>query len=217
MIHPRKLDGHETPPHQPPSGVPKPKQLLKLNTKKTHQSSHTMSSSSAPPQAADPLALNPDGSAADPAAFQAAVRADASKMQQLDRDPELRSVLLGADVAAMQNLLQQAYRVRFGALGCVRGGDGGRRCFKRRARSCRACASDGGSVCACAAASVVFGFFGGSIRAFGACKHSKPPTTQMQLESSKDTGRWMAERTIDAQRASATVRGCFLLGERTVL
>ncbi|KIZ05467.1 hypothetical protein MNEG_2495 [Monoraphidium neglectum] len=85
----------------------------------------------------DPYALNADGTAADPLAFQAALRADASKMAELEADPELQGVLLGPDTAAMQALLQQAF--------------------------------------------------------------------QAQMAKAKDMGRWMAERTIDAQRASATV------------
>ncbi|KAI8475996.1 MAG: hypothetical protein J3K34DRAFT_516912 [Monoraphidium minutum] len=87
--------------------------------------------------AADPFALVADGSAADPLVFQAALRADAAKMADLETDPELKGLLLGPDVAAMQALLRQAF----------------------------------------------------------AAKAAKE----------KDAGRWMAERTIDAQRASATV------------
>jgi hypothetical protein len=60
----------------------------------------------------DPFALNPDGSAADPAAFRAALHGDAGKMAALDADPQLREVLLGEDVAAMQALLQEVYQVR---------------------------------------------------------------------------------------------------------
>jgi hypothetical protein len=56
--------------------------------------------------------LNADGSASDPAAFQNALRADASKMAALDADPELRDVVLGNDVAALQALLRQAHLVR---------------------------------------------------------------------------------------------------------
>lgn len=62
--------------------------------------------------AADPFALNADGSAADPLAFQAALKADAAKMAELEADPELRAVLLGSDIPAMQALLQQAFSVR---------------------------------------------------------------------------------------------------------
>jgi hypothetical protein len=62
--------------------------------------------------AADPLALTPDGSAADPAAFQSAVRADADKMAQLEADHDLKGVLLGGDIPAMQALLREAFKVR---------------------------------------------------------------------------------------------------------
>ncbi|KAF8072529.1 hypothetical protein HT031_000189 [Scenedesmus sp. PABB004] len=55
------------------------------------------------------FALAPDGSARDPAAFQAALRADAAKAAALAADPELAAVLLGDDVAAMQALLREAY------------------------------------------------------------------------------------------------------------
>lgn len=55
--------------------------------------------------------LNPDGTAADPAAFRAALRADAEKMAALDGDEALKAVLLEGEVAEMQELLQKAYRV----------------------------------------------------------------------------------------------------------
>lgn len=57
----------------------------------------------------DAFALGPDGAARDPAAFQAALRADAAKMAQLQADPELSAVLLGEDMDTMQALLRAAY------------------------------------------------------------------------------------------------------------
>ena len=60
----------------------------------------------------DPFALNADGSAADPLAFQQALRAETAKMANLEADPELKEVLLGSDIPAMQALLQQAFNVR---------------------------------------------------------------------------------------------------------
>ena len=158
----------------------------------------------------DPFRLNPDGSAADPAAFQAALRADAAKVAALEADPELKAALLGGDVAAMQALLQQAYRVRCTSRvvpfdeGSERTGLPGAElpsaCTQRRncVRACRPPA-------ACATWSRI-----------NALVLPPPPSTstiqpqhtpqQIQLERATDAGRWMAERTIDAQRASATVR-----------
>eukprot|EP00879_Flechtneria_rotunda_P001765 GHRR01001929.1.p1 GENE.GHRR01001929.1~~GHRR01001929.1.p1 ORF type:complete len:129 (+),score=50.96 GHRR01001929.1:229-615(+) len=56
-----------------------------------------------------PYALNADGSAKDPQAFQAALSDDTQRMEQLNKDPELKGVLLGGDIAAMQELLKAAY------------------------------------------------------------------------------------------------------------
>ena len=79
------------------------------------------------PGGPDPYARAADGSALDPAAFQAALRADPEKLAALEADPVLRDVLLGSDVPAMQALLQQAHQARRGgghgaALRCAGGG-----------------------------------------------------------------------------------------------
>ncbi len=70
-----------------------------------------MTSSTAGKQDTDPYALASDGSAADPARFQAALRGDAAKLQELEALPELQAILLGEDVEAMQLLLRQAFKV----------------------------------------------------------------------------------------------------------
>lgn len=68
--------------------------------------------------AADPFALGQDGAALAPRAFQQALRDDAEKMAQLAKDPELAAVLLGDDVAAMQELLKSAHKARGRAHAC---------------------------------------------------------------------------------------------------
>ena len=66
-----------------------------------------------PPGAANPTALNPDGSAVDPAAFQTHLKNDAHLMQQLrGGTPPLHAAVLNADPAPMQALLRDAHRAR---------------------------------------------------------------------------------------------------------
>ena len=66
-----------------------------------------------PPGAANPTALNPDGSAVDPAAFQTHLKNDAHLMQQLrGGNPPLHAAVLNADPAPMQALLRDAHRAR---------------------------------------------------------------------------------------------------------
>jgi hypothetical protein len=65
----------------------------------------------APSTSPDPFALCADGTAADPVAFQAALKADPDKLAQVQQDPDMASVLLGTDMAAMQALLRAAYEV----------------------------------------------------------------------------------------------------------
>ena len=59
----------------------------------------------------DPYATNPDGSAKDPAAFQKAVLADASKMKALEAEPEVVKVVRGQDLQEFQELLKTVYAV----------------------------------------------------------------------------------------------------------
>jgi hypothetical protein len=59
-----------------------------------------------------PYALLADGTAKYPLSFQAALRADADKLAELQKVPEVANVLLGGDIPAMQSLLKAAYQVR---------------------------------------------------------------------------------------------------------
>jgi hypothetical protein len=157
----------------------------------------------------DPYALNADGTAADPLAFQAALRADASKMAELEADPELQGVLLGPDTAAMQALLQQAFQVRElwqAVLQRVLTTTTG---TSQRARgNARACQhatqfksrSSQPALNCCQQLAVRLQLGVTVLQAASNCRMS-----QAQMAKAKDMGRWMAERTIDAQRASATV------------
>ena len=61
----------------------------------------------------DPYAINNDGSAKDPTAFQQALRADESKMKYLQSEPEVIKIVLGQDLQAFQELLKTVYAVRF--------------------------------------------------------------------------------------------------------
>ena len=61
---------------------------------------------------ADPYALLEDGSAADPAAFREALRADPAKMEALEAEPEVAKVVLGDDVDAFQELIKSVSQVR---------------------------------------------------------------------------------------------------------
>jgi hypothetical protein len=175
------------------------------------------------PGGPDPYARAADGSALDPAAFQAALRADPEKLAALEADPVLRDVLLGSDVPAMQALLQQAHQARRGGAwrcAALRGrwpqpctpqlrsstqhAARGRSCWQ----SCRACLPQ--NLCIAS----------WSVHAIQAMHSPHPPAphhpapgcprnacVQAQQAQAKDAGRWMAERSVDAQRASATVCG----------
>lgn len=62
--------------------------------------------------ASDPFALNDDGTAKDPAAFRAALRADPVRMEALEKEPEVAAVVLGEDVNAFQELIKSVYQAR---------------------------------------------------------------------------------------------------------
>jgi hypothetical protein len=62
--------------------------------------------------AADPYALNDDGTAKDPAAFKAALQADPVKMESLEQEPEVAKLVLGDDLNAFQELIKSVYQVR---------------------------------------------------------------------------------------------------------
>lgn len=97
--------------------------------------------------ASDPYAMNDDGTAKDPAAFRAALRADPVRMEALEKEPEVAAVVLGEDENAFQELIKSVYQARLGglegmyrALGSERGSrracgrlEGeGPQCFRRR-------------------------------------------------------------------------------------
>ena len=56
--------------------------------------------------------MNADGTARDPVAFQNAVRSDQAKLQALQSEPQVQEIILGDDLAAMQNMLRSAHQVR---------------------------------------------------------------------------------------------------------
>ncbi|POO02873.1 Ubiquitin [Trema orientale] len=59
------------------------------------------------------LGMNPDGSAANPAAFQRQIRSDSNMMAQLSQnDPELAQAILGDNLNQLQELLRERYRQR---------------------------------------------------------------------------------------------------------
>lgn len=62
--------------------------------------------------ASDPFALNDDGTAKDPAAFRAALRADPVRMEALEKEPEVAAVVLGEDENAFQELIKSVYQAR---------------------------------------------------------------------------------------------------------
>lgn len=55
--------------------------------------------------------MNDDGTAKDPKAFQAALRADAEKMRMIEHDPETKAVVVGDDMHAFQELIKGVYQV----------------------------------------------------------------------------------------------------------
>ncbi|KAI7839525.1 hypothetical protein COHA_006708 [Chlorella ohadii] len=66
--------------------------------------------------ASDPYALNDDGTAKDPAAFRAALRADPVRMEALEKEPEVAAVVLGEDENAFQELIKSAEKKRIDKL-----------------------------------------------------------------------------------------------------
>ena len=52
------------------------------------------------------FALNPDGTARDPLAFQKALQHDQAKLQALQPEPQVRDVILGENIPAMQSMLR---------------------------------------------------------------------------------------------------------------
>jgi hypothetical protein len=60
---------------------------------------------------ADPFALNDDGTAKDPKAFQKALRDDPVKMESLEKEPDVAQIVLGDDINAFQELIKNVYQV----------------------------------------------------------------------------------------------------------
>eukprot|EP00884_Botryococcus_braunii_P008144 jgi/Botrbrau1/17330/Bobra.0015s0076.1 len=56
-----------------------------------------------------PYELNEDGTPKDPVAFREALRNDPEKMEAIDDDPDVKSVVLGDDLHAFQELVKNAY------------------------------------------------------------------------------------------------------------
>ncbi len=131
----------------------------------------------------DPFALNEDGTAKDPAAFRAALRADPVKMEALEKEPNVAAVVLGDDVAGFQELIKSIYQAsKIGARDPA-----GHHRYQRRRRVTP-----------------------GEKRA-GVDPPSPPPphlTMQAEKKRMEKINRSMSERTIDAQRVSgALARG----------
>ena len=92
---------------------------------------------------ADPYALLEDGSAADPAAFREALRADPARMEALEAEPEVAKVVLGDDVDAFQELIKSVSQVR-----CARRRARGGRAQRASARARSLVVDSGSAVCA---------------------------------------------------------------------
>ncbi|KDD73661.1 hypothetical protein H632_c1955p1 [Helicosporidium sp. ATCC 50920] len=58
---------------------------------------------------ADVYALNEDGTAKNPAAFRAALKADPAKREALEKDPEVAKVVFGDDDGAFQELIKSVF------------------------------------------------------------------------------------------------------------
>lgn len=60
----------------------------------------------------DPYALNDDGTAKDAEAFRNALRADPTRMAALEKEDEVKRIVLGDDLHAFQELIKSVYQVR---------------------------------------------------------------------------------------------------------
>lgn len=61
----------------------------------------------------NPFALNIDGTAKDPIAFQQGIRNDPDKLTILQTEPDTLQTDLGDDIQALQDLLRSTHTVRF--------------------------------------------------------------------------------------------------------
>ncbi|KAK9907304.1 hypothetical protein WJX75_001087 [Coccomyxa subellipsoidea] len=57
-----------------------------------------------------PYALNEDGTAKDPVAFQKALKSDSEKMVALEEEPESLRIVMGDDMHAFQELIKGVYQ-----------------------------------------------------------------------------------------------------------
>lgn len=163
-----------------------------------------------------PFALAADGSAKDPAAFQQALRSDAAKMQQLQQTPELQSILLGSDYEAMQKLLRQAYQVgaccRLSATVMLSSSisiNGSQAAWSAwsspppTAPAGQSTAPHPNATSLCPPLRIHVFLPKLFPRSHAGSPLCCPP--QAQLDKAQNAARFMAERSMDAQRASATV------------
>lgn len=58
-----------------------------------------------------PYALNEDGTAKNPVAFQKALKSDSEKMVALEEEPESLRIVMGDDMHAFQELIKGVYQV----------------------------------------------------------------------------------------------------------
>ena len=64
-----------------------------------------------------PMALNEDGTAKDPVAFQSAIKADPVRLAALEKEgPEVGKIVLGSNINALQELLKSVHAVSGGPL-----------------------------------------------------------------------------------------------------
>jgi hypothetical protein len=146
---------------------------------------------------ADPYALLEDGSAADPAAFREALRADPAKMEALEAEPEVAKVVLGDDVDAFQELIKSVSQVR-----CARRREVERARVSRRAASLSILGAPRARSARVRTARTRFS----RSRPRRPSTDVRPPArAQAERRRQERLSKGMAERTIDAQRVSATV------------
>lgn len=140
----------------------------------------------------DPLALHPDGSALDPAAFRAALLGDPAAVADLaSSDPAALAVLRSGADGPLQELLKAVYAVRLG----------GKSYARSRGRGARARARERGVT-----------RVGVPLPPPHLSSLSLP--AQEEKRRAEHQARTMSERTIDAQRASAPVPRCVKESER---
>ena len=70
----------------------------------------------------NPFALNTDGTAKDPVAFQQGIKNDPDKLAVLRTEPDTLQTVLGDDTQALQDLLRSTHNVRFLWTVCLRKG-----------------------------------------------------------------------------------------------